>query len=532
MHLEYSQAAQLSNKWHDICIIGAGAAGLAIASSLSKSNTQICIIESGPATPLPSYQQLNSAESVGIPYDYLQSRYRGLGGTLNKWSGTLAPFDPIDFRHRTWMPDSGWPIGNHTLDPYYNAALRFFDIPQAKEIFSSMPPAASQQISSVIPRDGGLVPKPFLLTHSRVASHVKKLQANIFSMQNVVCISKATVTNISCGDNGRIDHVVVKSFEDTRILKIYARVFVLCTGGLETPRLMLASRYPNGKSIGNGNGMVGRYFMDHVRLRSTSIQLKERSKSPVLSNLKIGSALGLRCGFSILENLQEQWQIGNHTIFFAPLVNEEKNFLIRFLRILKKQKDIKEHRPQANEKGVECYRNLKAVWRHMPPQLRLTLEQASFPRTFTQLAVVAKIEQSPNRTSRITLSREEDKFGVPKLKVEWRLNDFDRIGINCLRNNICKMMCGIEDAYGTFDFIRHDGDYVCQDSSHPAGATRMASNASEGVVDTNLKCFEISNLYICSSAVFPTEGSANPTLTLVALAKRLAHHLHGELARG
>jgi choline dehydrogenase-like flavoprotein len=71
---------------------------------------------------------------------------------------------------------------------------------------------------------------------------------------------------------------------------------------------------------------------------------------------------------------------------------------------------------------------------------------------------------------------------------------------------------------------------MSRDGIHQSGTTRIADSAERGVLDTDLKVFGTSNLYVCSSSAFPTSGQANPTFLLGAYAVRLAHHLSNSSA--
>src|SRR5450755_1050699 len=89
----------------DICIIGAGAAGITVAREFLKSNLRVVLLESGATEFDPSTQELYTGTSIGRPYDELATaRLRYFGGTTNHWGGWCQPREPIDFEAREGVP--------------------------------------------------------------------------------------------------------------------------------------------------------------------------------------------------------------------------------------------------------------------------------------------------------------------------------------------------------------------------------------------------------------------------------------------
>jgi choline dehydrogenase-like flavoprotein len=137
-------------------------------------------------------------------------------------------------------------------------------------------------------------------------------------------------------------------------------------------------------------------------------------------------------------------------------------------------------------------------------------------------------EQQPNPASRVTLDNAAlDALGMPRLHIDWRYSagDVDTVGraMELLTDEFARTGVGTlqYDPQEVETEITRDGAL----GGHHIGTTRMGSNPRDSVVDVNCRVHGVSNLFIASSATFPTSGQANPTLTLVALSLRLAEHL-------
>ena len=142
-------------------------------------------------------------------------------------------------------------------------------------------------------------------------------------------------------------------------------------------------------------------------------------------------------------------------------------------------------------------------------------------------------EQAPNPQSRVSVVRERDRLGVPKIHVDWRMGATDlrtvRLSLAALAEEFAASGCAVlrYDSSEILDAVQRDGAY----GGHHLGTARMSESPATGVVDTQCKLHDIENLYIASGAVFPTSGQDNPTLPIIALALRLADHLAQRLAQ-
>jgi choline dehydrogenase-like flavoprotein len=136
-------------------------------------------------------------------------------------------------------------------------------------------------------------------------------------------------------------------------------------------------------------------------------------------------------------------------------------------------------------------------------------------------------EQAPNPDSRLTLSAERDAFGMPRLKIDWRITELDLRSLEKSYDLLAREL-QLRGA-GRLDFDREKLLIKAQRNGivggHHVGTTRMSVEPGDGVVDPDCRVHGVGNLYVASASVFPTSGQANPTLTLLALTFRLAEHL-------
>jgi choline dehydrogenase-like flavoprotein len=136
-------------------------------------------------------------------------------------------------------------------------------------------------------------------------------------------------------------------------------------------------------------------------------------------------------------------------------------------------------------------------------------------------------EQAPNPESRLTLSDERDAFGMPRLKIDWRVSELDLLSLEKSYGLLAREL-ELRGA-GKLDFDREKLAFKAKRhgivGGHHIGTTRMSSDPKQGVVDPDCRVHGVGNLYVASASVFPTSGQANPTLTLLALTFRLAEHL-------
>lgn len=498
---------------YDVCIIGSGVAGLMIADKIKNAYSRICIVESGARRPEDYYQELNRCDLAIDNYDPIESRARAHGGSMHLWAGRCGMLDEADFRERSWVPLSGWPILFQDMKPHYQSALDMFgsglnvsDLERDQSAFDLGIPDHELKTLAILDH-----------VDTRYVENV--LMKAIRASSNITFIEKTTALSLETRDGKNISHVkAVRNGRKSGVSEAFdirARLFVIACGGIETPRLLLASRSWFHQGVGNESGNVGRYFSDHPRFRSANFKLAQKSS---LARAVAGlPRLGKRqIAFRLTDTAQKEHQLLNHSFTLSESSGDIEVVASGMSDNAASKKNL-----LSLLKG-----RARFFWRKLPPNIRSLLKRVISKRKSEKYCLVFKIECTPNFSSRISLSPHgEDRNGSKIPVIEWRLSEIDKSNIlryfSILKKHIDDS--GIID--GELRLPDRIEDAAIRDSSHPMGATRMSSSPEMGVVDKDLKVFDVSNLYICSSSVFPTPGNVNPTLTIAALAARLAETL-------
>ncbi len=508
----------------DICIVGAGAAGISIAHALIGSGIQVALLESGGFDIDSAIQSLYDGQSVGIPYFSLNStRLRYFGGSTNHWGGWCAPLNEIDFEARPWVSHSGWPIRKQDLDAYYEVAQQICQLGPyryAVEAWSDehrqFPAFHSDKVVSQLWQ---LIVPPLRFG--------KFYRSALDQAQNVRVFLYANVTEFKTTESASaVQTVRIRTLEG-KTGAVRAKCFVLAGGGIENARLLLLSNKESG-GLGNRYGLVGRFFMDHPHLRSASLLAREpRALVRQFTLFERGNGVRLLAGICPTPAAQTREQILN----YSAVIDFQRGDYATGFDAFKKMRGAFAQRAWPEDLGEKLWTVITDLDDVFGGALRPEGEPYVGP--VKSLGLYTRSEQAPNPDSRITLSEERDSLGLNKVKLDWRLTELDK---RTLR--VANRLVGEE--FGRLGLGRLQlADWLVADDAgwpellegghHHMGTTRMADDAKQGVVDRNCRVHGIGNLYIAGSSVFPTSGYANPTLTLIALAMRLADHLKAQL---
>ncbi len=511
----------------DLCIIGSGAAGLSIAAEFVGTSTSVAILESGTEELRKEVQPLNDIECTDLPIAS-KSRVRQYGGTTNVWAGKWMPMLPFDLEEKTWLKQKAWPLSIEQLIPYYDRASSLHAGPPA-DAYGNY---SDQAVPVPEDEDSPFIGVPAFWLKVRNIGFAQTIGLTLYKEPNIDVYLSATASNLVLNaDHDAIETIEVRT-GNNKTIKVHAKKIVLAGGGIENPRLMLASNTQQQAGIGNQHDNVGRYFMDHPKGYLARIELNE--------GVTLTEALGIRYPKPISNRMDFGARLNNEKIIENESVN---SYLLihphaehapdeKFRQFLTVALNLKAHPVQIKGyflamKEFLCLNQIN-FWKVLFYRLSLKINR----RPPTVFDLEFHIEQAPGRNNRITLTAERDMYGNPLPKLESRLTPVEQQSIHHLHDELAARLK--QGNYGTLkwnhdDYPPDDLSDIVTDSSHHMGTTRMGLNPEDSVVDTDCKVHGVDNLYIAGSSVFPSGGFANPTFTIVALAIKLADHLKSSL---
>jgi len=494
----------------DVCIVGAGAAGIATTLPFIGSTTRVVLLEGGGFDLEGDVQALYRGHIIGRPYYPLEAaRLHYFGGTTGHWGGYCAPLDEIDFMRRAWVMDSGWPITRRDLDPYYERAHPVLDLGPYRYDRAYWQQRDSRR--EPLPLDRARVHEK-LWQFSAPTRFGTKYRAAIVDAPNVTLYTHANVVKVLPNPGATaIDAVRIRHF-DGREQHVRATQFVLACSTMQNVRLLLASTSRTPMGLGNAYDQVGRRFMEHLEMPIGSVALT-RPQSMQLYAYDYG-VTPVRAELRLSDAEQERLSVLNATVALE-VPPESGETLSTF----------EAQPPELTEEfRRETRDSLTAEMRATPGQY-----DAASVKQRPLFSLIVRQEQAPNPASRVTLSRDRDALGVPTVAFDWQLTSLDKRTMRAFGTAL-----GREFGRRAFARVRLRDWVLADDGTWPAvvsggwhdmGATRMHASAHHGVVDADCRVHGVANLYLAGAGVFPTAGSANPTLTIVALALRLADRL-------
>jgi choline dehydrogenase-like flavoprotein len=515
----------------DICIVGAGAAGITVASELDGSSQSVCLIESGSYGPDEETQTLYDVAVAGYPVrENFMSRARYFGGSCNLWAGRSMKLSELDFAPREWIPHSGWPITYAEMDPYYRRAEKILRLPSFERFEQiTLCRQMSQQERELFDNED-LKPNTSMWAKKPLrfgATYKSQLKHS----RNISVYLNANVTEILLNSQGTSVETLSVATLNGKRLRIKAKRFVLSCGGMENARLLLVSRAVQDQGIGNQYDVVGRYFMDHPRTLFGKVKLSGQQRLPLLLGVPLSQGMA-QVGIQFSERAQKRERLLNHYLTFERQWSEQTarayQSFVHTMKILLR-KGYAGNRFGISGAKLATVPELIYLLapRELMPHMLFRIVKAIKSKIsggVKELIVVNYCEQAPNPQSRVYLSHERDRLNMNRLVLDWKVGAEET-----------KCMMRLQEVVDYYLRKNHIGyldntseklsDLRYTDASHHIGTTRMSDDPRTGVVDRNSKVHGVDNLFIAGSSVFPTSGYANPTLTIVALAIRLAEHL-------
>ncbi len=517
----------------DICIIGAGAAGITLACALDGEHRTVCLIESGGFGVSDELQALYAIDSVGYPVrPNFMSRARYFGGSCNLWAGRCMKLAPIDLRKRDWVAHSGWPIGYDELERYYPRAREVLRLPAFESYTDSDDlPGLSADERALL--SGGDLRSTVALWGTKPLRFGSVYRRQLKASLNVTTYCNANVTELVAGPSGsHVEAMTVRTLGGRR-LTVEARHYVLACGGLESARLLLVSRSQHPNGLGNAHDVVGRYFQDHPRSIFGRVRLAKPVSLPYVLGMPISDGK-VQLGLKLPDEQQQAEGLLNSYVSLEPqlsrIAEQQYESAINAAKILLR-KGHAGRRSDVFRRDLNELRDMiylltpKEIMPHSVYRLYAWLKRR-VRRTITasHLTVINYCEQAPNPESRVYLSDKRDALGMQTLILDWRLGEQEPRSVRRLHEILDRKVRSA--GLGELETNPQDIDSArFTDASHHIGTLRMSSDPHAGVVDEHCKVHGIENLHVAGSAVFPTAGHANPTLTIVALVLRMADRL-------
>jgi choline dehydrogenase-like flavoprotein len=502
-----------------VCVVGGGIAGLIAASRLSASGRRVVVLESGGLKPHDRLDALNIVEQAPEIYQTaITGRVRSLGGTSNSWGGRIMPLAPHDMAPRDYLGLSGWPIERADLDRFVPEIERLFRLDQSS--YEELP------VSPLNPNDslaGGrlhMIPRWSKWPTFRRRNVAHLFRDMVAIKRNVEIWLNATVCDaLFDAAAGRLTGVEARSINGRR-LTVVADWFVLAAGTFETTRLLLQlDQLTDGRAFSECDAL-GRYFNDHLKIEAGRVKPHDSRQTNLTFGYHIGGSTrrGVHLETSADAQGEDQAASGYVTIRaeFPPLS------IHHYVRNL--------------GKSVQARRFLELVPKHgMAKDLRsvgpafywrVRYKQMYFSPAM-ELFVDARIEQTPSASSRLTLSKQRDEFDAPMLQMDWRKTALDN---HTLRSVLLRARRFWQSTFlhttspiaWSVDPDQENLIEQTTDTRHPAGTARMGADPRTSVVNPRLACHAVPNIFVASAAVFPSSGSANPTLTIMQIACRAA----------
>jgi len=447
----------------DVVVVGAGPAGLTLAAQLSTMCT-VLVVEAGGYEANSITDDTLRGNISGIAYPLAETRGRQWGGSSALWAGYCTPFDEFDFTDRPWVT-TRWPIDKGELTKYYPLTASLLGI--GSPSFDSKPSTDASAKTSLIRSHKQLMTSTWRFAENPV-NFGDVYQASLENSSKCKVILNACVTEIRLAPNhSQVSELITQSVSGTKG-KLRAKIFVLACGGIETPRLLLASNQQIRCGVGNQADFVGRCFMEHPHVTIAGVEMSRSvdprgwvSQRPDIDHTSILGCIGLDTSVATKNQLLNS----RGHLFLTPSMAHNEAPKFGFFS-----------------------------------------------------------EQAPNPLSRVTLTDSYDPFGMPRIDLNWQLSEQDRTSHEVTARIFSTALIEL-------GILKQTGPVSCEQdilySNHQLGTTRISEDSTTGVVNEHCQVHNHPNLYVAGGSVFPTVSWANPTFTVIALTLRLADHLQG-----
>lgn len=523
-----------------VCIIGGGAAGITLAMELAQRNVDVVLVAGGGYKQTDADRRLNEGviDPVGSHEPLEQNRRRTFGGGTTVWGGRLVPYEAIDFESRDHVPHSGWPIRYEDVAGRYAEAARLCEV--TADDYREAPSDDGRDLPATL--DGGAIDTDCCERWSMPTDFGVRYREVLAASSNIRVLIDYHCTNLQLAESlHRASHAQLAS-RAGRPLQVAADAFVLAAGGMENPRILLASRSQVTSGVGNDHDMVGRCYMSHLAGTHGRVTLHSRRKPSFYRFYRDARGSYSRRRFRLSDAAQRELQVMNVIGFPCRPESGDPSHgdaVLSLLHLLDPRCPVPPGQLLPHLRNVVW--NHPAAWYSVVRQVWLRVQSPRLPfilpyRSRAQDELFFQAEHAPNPQSRLLLADERDEFGMPRLTPRVRFCEIDYRTVTAFYRRLDQALRA--DGLGYLDYEPSELDEYLQELTttfnsvaHHIGTTRMSADPKSGVVDPDCRVHSVDNLYVAGASVFPTSGHANPTLAILALCLRLVDHLADRFSR-
>lgn len=550
MLIDGSTLADGTSLTAEIVVVGAGPAGIVIALELARAGQDVILLESGGTGFDAATQTLGDTvgeDPLHAPMS-LATR-RELGGASILWGGRCVPFDRVDFEPRSIVEHGRWPVGYDELSPYFQRACDWFLCGRAEFDARKIDGLADRSLVPGFPE--GEVRATALERWSLPTRFGKQYRKPLEETRNLRLITGLTCTEVVCAEaEQRVDHLVARPL-DGRTMSVSARRYVLACGGLETTRVLMASRRHHPAGLGNHSGHLGRWYMAHVEGRIARVHFSTPPECTIYGNERDPDGVYVRRRITFSPEFAAEHRLPNLVLWFTnPELGDpgHGSGILSFVYLMLISplgryfiaQAIREAHTKAHRSGTvrahlgNVLRDLgPAAWFAMRFGYQRYLRRgrkvpAFYVRSADNVYPLAyHAEHLPHPESRVELSEETDALGMPRLQTRLWFGEQEIADVVRAHHRLDDALR--RHGLGEIEFLHEDPRTIIlgqlDGGYHQAGTTRMSAEPEDGVVDVNLAVHGFDDLFVASSSVFVTSGQANSTFMVLAFALRLADHL-------
>ncbi|MEO8112339.1 MAG: GMC oxidoreductase [Ginsengibacter sp.] len=539
------------NLMYDVCIVGSGPAGIILALEYSRLNPgkTILIIEYGGATKSSHNSLDDSIEIINKQnhHDPYECTNKGFGGTSATWGGRCVMYDEIDFTKRDILGEEcTWGVELlNDVSNFLPQAAAYFECGEPKFNLNEIPAFRNTRIAEGFVE--GIVTDSVVERWSMPTRFGKRYLDEIKRSQQITLLEGFELRSLSSpGASGTVTSVSIRKVLSNETFEIKSRIFVLAAGTQETTRILLRNKQLF-KNLKAPPSSLGHYYQGHLSGKIASVKFSGDPAKTDFGFLIDPDKVYLRRRFQFDNDFLKENNLLNIAIWLDnPLYHNPKHksgamsfmYLAMITPIIGKKlapPAIAHSITKGKVTGIP--RHIWNVIRQLPGSLTVPgkifykryLIKRKLPGVFlyspdNSYALHFHSEQLPVYSNEMRLADDNET-----LVIDYSLSEKDITSVikthQALDNWLKKCGCGKLEYWYPEDELHDAIKKMSKDGIHQSGTTRIADSPGKGVVDDNLKVWGTSNVFVCSSSVFPTSGQANPTFLLGAFAARLANHL-------